>query len=609
MKKKLKCILITLFSIVFFFTIRRSIVFARAGGAGGGGGSGGGGIPIYLLIDLFLILPPAGKFIFLIVLVGGGYVYFFVVPKKSSYSNLPSPETHYRPKKSNSPERLTSSIKELDPEFDLNKFYNKVKVAFLAIQEGWTKQDLSPARKFISDGVYKRFNTQFKMMQLLEQQNVLSDIRLLQAEVVNYNKEKNFDIFQVMIRATMCDSFVSKRLPLPVSNDSVSFVEYWSFIRKRGVKSSKDIYESQACPNCGAILKKMGEIAKCEYCNSIINNAEYDWVLCEITQVTDYVGYNLRAKQDAAAQANIYNLLEHDPNFTIQGLEDKSSNIFMQYHLALVIEKPDYIRPFVSDKVCEKIKKEVKPYIEEHLVYNRIYLADVSTIKAELKNNFVYAHVRCKVCIQKAQNDLQKSHATLKDQFLSSMTIYLILKRKADLKFVLSGGLLSNECPSCGASLGDASDGRCPYCSSIINSGEYDWVLDNYLTWLEYQQLYPTGTAQNIKTTLIPKHKTRELKDYVINNVIMVVMADGKIDPAEKESLVKLSGRYKISKDGINNLIALRKQRKLSLLFPEEREDRERVYKEMMNIASADGVINIDEKLLLTAFTNRTGIK
>ena len=173
------------------------------------------------------------------------------------------------------------------------------------------------------------------------------------------------------------------------------------------------------------------------------------------------------------------------------------------------------------------------------------------------------------------------------------------------IKFILSGGLLSHECPNCAASIEDTADIKCPYCSTIINNGDYDWILDDYLTWYEYQKLYPPKTIEAVKTTLIPKHKRRELKDYVVNNVIMVVVADGKIDPTEKQDLLKLSRKYNISKEGIKNLILLGEQNKLSLIVPENEADQKKVYNEMVAIASADNNINIDEKLLLTPFRNR----
>lgn len=79
------------------------------------------------------------------------------------------------------------------------------------------------------------------MIQLLQQRNELSNIKLYQTEIVEYKKDKNYDILQVMIRAAMRNVFISKRLRLSTNNDIEQFIEYWSFIRKRGVRSPKGV--------------------------------------------------------------------------------------------------------------------------------------------------------------------------------------------------------------------------------------------------------------------------------------------------------------------------------------------------------------------------------
>ena len=47
-------------------------------------------------------------------------------------------------------------------------FDAKVRSAFIKIQRAWTEQHISSVRPFISDGMYQRFATQFRMMGLLK---------------------------------------------------------------------------------------------------------------------------------------------------------------------------------------------------------------------------------------------------------------------------------------------------------------------------------------------------------------------------------------------------------------------------------------------------------
>ena len=65
------------------------------------------------------------------------------------------------------------------------------------------------------------------------------------------------------------------------------FTEYWTFIRRRGVKESEK--EDSACPNCGAPLK-INMAGICEFCEGKITSGEFDWVLSRIEQDEAYVG-------------------------------------------------------------------------------------------------------------------------------------------------------------------------------------------------------------------------------------------------------------------------------------------------------------------------------
>ena len=59
-----------------------------------------------------------------------------------------------------------------------------------------------------------------------------------------------------------------------------SFVEIWSFIRRRGVTSTpgdRGLFEGN-CPNCGASLE-LNQLGACASCEAVLRNGEYDWVL------------------------------------------------------------------------------------------------------------------------------------------------------------------------------------------------------------------------------------------------------------------------------------------------------------------------------------------
>ena len=144
-----------------------------------------------------------------------------------------------------------------NPDFDVDVFDAKVRSAFIKIQRAWTEQHISSVRPFISDGMYQRFATQFRMMGLLKQRNLLDNIRIHGVKPVAFRRDGAFDAIDVWISASMSDSFACELDP-SMNSDSEGdepFVEYWSFIRKSGAGgSSVNLVADRGCPSCGAAL-------------------------------------------------------------------------------------------------------------------------------------------------------------------------------------------------------------------------------------------------------------------------------------------------------------------------------------------------------------------
>jgi hypothetical protein len=85
------------------------------------------------------------------------------------------------------------------------------------------------------------------------------------------------------------------------------------------------------CPNCGAEFTG-GATNTCEFCGAIVNSGNYDWVLSEITQGSEFVGAN--AAVDGLARAR-----QTDPELTTELLEERAALIFWRWVDAQVAGK------------------------------------------------------------------------------------------------------------------------------------------------------------------------------------------------------------------------------------------------------------------------------
>ena len=354
-----------LFSFILFLLLT-VYIFAAAGGGGGGssgggdgGGSGGGEIIFWIIRILFEIIwrLPFPINVIVLVIIAAAIYYFYKTSQASSGLNSIPTSSYSASKKDIA---LPQSFVSKNTDFNVSLFKEKVRTSFKEIQNAWMLQDLSSVRKWISDGMYQRFNTQFLMMKQIDQTNEISDINIHNVFIDDVETDGVFDILHVGIQYTMYDGFESGKYTQLNDGGPSSLTEYWSFIKKSGVKE-KDIYHSNNCPNCGGQLPANGgETARCPYCSTITYLGDYDWVLAEITQADDYLNSNSKFEKQGKFAQRILSQIKNKNDFSLQNLEDKASNGYMQMMTAFMLKKPETARRFVADNLYAKIESKIK---------------------------------------------------------------------------------------------------------------------------------------------------------------------------------------------------------------------------------------------------------
>jgi predicted lipid-binding transport protein (Tim44 family) len=354
--------------------------------------------------------------------------------------------------------------------FDQDKFKEKVKTAFMAIQQAWMDQNLKKVRKWISDGVYQRFSIQFEMMKKLGQTNQLSNIKINDLQFVKSYTESNFSIITVGINFTMDDKFVSEKMPkLNESYKGDQAVEYWTFVKKSGAVT-KDLYHSSSCPNCGnALNEDGGEVSKCPSCGTVTYLGDYDWVLSEITQADDYAADSYYNPADASVAP-----VRAEEEFCMQNMEDKASNAFVHYLFASAWNKSTYFNRFATDEVIAAIDAEK----DEPYVFNRIYVNRVSFAAYSPAPQMHMLHFTIVYSGQKVK--LEGDKVKLIDNDITTRMANLTLSRKAGA--VSKSKLWSHECAGCGAPYTDSTSVKCDFCGSKINSPDNDWIVTGLVT-------------------------------------------------------------------------------------------------------------------------------
>lgn len=587
MKKWTRASLLSLLLIM----LSVALAYARAGGGGGGGGGGdddGGAIGLLIWIIIELIPFPYNLVVIALLLIG-----FWLIKKKakqtSGLNRIPVVEA------TKTDSGSYQQFKATNPTFDEARFKAKASQAFTEIQQAWEAQDLSKVRKWISDGVYQRFTTQFAMMKLLEQKNILKGVQVKNLYIADVETDGNYDILHVAMHAQIHDEFVSAKYKNLNSGGLEEFVEFWSFIKKRGAVE-KDLYHTDNCQNCGAELpKNAGELSKCEHCGTITNLGDYDWVLSEITQADDYANHLKKMQKDGGLANRIREMLKGNRDFSFQFLEDKASNAYLQIKTALVKKDATLVRRFISDGLYAELDQRVKG--ELGYIYNRIYLNDVTLMdayQADGRDNLVFA---IKVSTQKVMINGDK--AELVDQAVYAHNDVLILSRDSNVGDP-KGHLYAHTCPSCGAPIGDTVDPTCSYCGAEVNSTQYEWIVTGLMPASGYTE-FRAAHKQELITGFTPEKLDAlyEVRDYAFNNLMILISADGHFDDHEKEFAHKLAKRWGYHPDKIQAMYEMARNHKLVLRLPDNAKKRRRVYDLMVKAAHLDGNVTPEEQAVL----------
>lgn len=475
-------------------------------------------------------------------------------------------------------------------------FYKKVDTAFHAIQNAWSKKDLRGVRHFLSDGMYQKFNVQFKMMNILKQKNSLSHIKIHHIYADSFEADGDYDIIHVGIEASITDYFecgLDNRLN---SGGQECFIEYWSFIRKTGKEKYFDLYNSNTCPSCGGNLEnKMGEVSACPYCSTLINNAEYDWVLSEITQANDYSSKK-RASKKSIATKKLESVFKNNIDSCVQRLEDKAANAYMQILAAKVTNAPEQMRRFVSDSFYTKCKLNTNSV---HYVYNRLYFNSVDLISFEsFDNHYSLSYAIRKTSQRVSIND--NNILTVKDPYMTEESEVITLIRGKNYINKGKGDIYAHTCNNCGGPLADTLEIKCRYCGVIINSIDRDWIVNDIVPYHKFKEKNAVSNPRNsvyINYTSIDK--LYSVRDISFNNLLIMMAIDGRCELNEKTAIIQAGRRWGYTKDVIDDLIDSALNKRLSFKMPNDPHMRKKIFILMKNLAKVDGNLSlIEEKFL-----------
>jgi hypothetical protein len=230
-----------------------------------------------------------------------------------------------------------------DPALTEQSIVDHVRPMADQLRNAWCAGDMLPARPFVSDGVYSRFQVQLALMRQENRRNVMSEAQVLFTTIEAVEDAAPLDVVHVRLTAQARDTEVpctadDAQIQAALARANVApYTEIWTLVRCTGAQTKQgDAQVGTACPKCGAPLAG-GEMLKCRYCGALVCSGEHDWVLGEITQLEEW-------RPTARRPPGLDALRAVDPALAAEVLEDRASYLFWKWVEAARANSPAPMR-------------------------------------------------------------------------------------------------------------------------------------------------------------------------------------------------------------------------------------------------------------------------
>ena len=160
---------------------------------------------------------------------------------------------------------------------------------YVKFQKAWQAKDLSPIRKYMTEGYYSQMDMQVDKYRKKGQTNHVDDIKVLNVELLGWKQEGSTNIITARITARITDYVTDDTTGSIVrgSNAKEKILTYeWTLARTSDVTASRSAGTTeQTCPHCGAVLT-LNQSGVCDYCGAVVISGSFDWAVRNIKGIS-----------------------------------------------------------------------------------------------------------------------------------------------------------------------------------------------------------------------------------------------------------------------------------------------------------------------------------
>ncbi len=167
-------------------------------------------------------------------------------------------------------------------EFNEAMFKTKVDNIFVKLYTSIMKGNLDDVAHFINSDVYEKYNNYILELDSKNQRQIYDELNVKNTIVLKREIYNDKEVVEVQLISRYMDYIINKDTGDLISGDDTRRIEKINNLIFEKKVNTKDSTLVHKCPSCGANIS-VNTSGKCEYCGSIYNLEDYDYILVSIT--------------------------------------------------------------------------------------------------------------------------------------------------------------------------------------------------------------------------------------------------------------------------------------------------------------------------------------
>ena len=185
--------------------------------------------------------------------------------------------------------------------------------------------------------------------------------------------------------------------------------------------------------------------------------------------------------------AQIENIIKtHDKNFSAFDFITFAKTVYIDIQTAWCKRDLTPVRPVMHENLYNTTAKQVQSKIDQGVVYHYESIAINTAYLTSYAKDAQFEYLTCYLNARMIDYQVDEHTGNV---IRGDKTTRWDMRYK--MKFVRSVGTLTrtetdrhdgHNCPNCGAPMEISSSGVCRYCDSVVTTGQYSWVLTEFVT-------------------------------------------------------------------------------------------------------------------------------